>query len=122
MATILTTVATYVVICMLGAVLGAAGYVIFRQRALKANQLRIKEQARLAIQAAEREADTLVKEAKLEAKAMLLQAKAELEKEQKIKHSESVAQEKRLLQREELLDRRSVRWRSAKPRCKNAKA
>ena len=106
MATILTTVATYVVICMLGAVLGAAGYVIFRQRALKANQLRIEEQARLAIQAAEREADTLVKEAKLEAKDMLLEAKAELEKEQKIKHSESVAQEKRLLQREELLDRK----------------
>jgi ribonucrease Y len=91
---------------MLGAVLGATGYVIFRQRTLKADQFRAQEQTRLAIQAAEREADSLVKEAKLEAKDLLLEAKAELEKEQKIKHSESMIQEKRLLQREELLDRK----------------
>ncbi|MGH7230851.1 MAG: ribonuclease Y [Nitrospiraceae bacterium] len=102
----LTSVATYVVIAILGAVLGVAGYVMYRRQALAANHLRAEEQARLTVQAAGREADSVIKEAKLEAKDMLLQTKAELEKEQKIKHAESAAQERRLVQREELLDRK----------------
>ena len=106
MATIFTTIATYVVIAILGAVLGVAGYVVSRRKTLEAERLRVEGQARLTAQTAEREADSVIKEAKLEAKDMLLQAKAELEKEQKIKQSESTAFERRLLQREELLDRK----------------
>ena len=64
------------------------------------------EQARLAVQAAEREADNLIKEAKLEAKDRLLQAKADLEKEQKLRQAEAAAQDRRVLQREEMLERK----------------
>ena len=64
------------------------------------------EQSRQMIQNAQREAENIVKEAKLEAKDLVFQSKAELEKEQKAKLLELATTEKRLVQREEAIDKR----------------
>ncbi len=117
METILTSIATYVVVAILGALAGVGLHVALRRKALKAATLQAQEQARQLVQGAEREADTLVKEARLEAKDLLLQARAELEKEQKEKRLELGAQEKRLLQKEENLDRKAGALEKRETEC-----
>ena len=77
-------------------------------RRSSANSKRAQEadQSRQMIQNAQREAENIVKEAKLEAKDLVFQSKAELEKEQKAKLLELATTEKRLVQREEAIDKR----------------
>ena len=58
------------------------------------------------MQNAQREAENIVKEAKLEARDLVLQAKGELEKEQKAKMAELATAEKRLIQRDETIEKR----------------
>ncbi|MER3422387.1 MAG: ribonuclease Y [Nitrospiraceae bacterium] len=101
-----TTVVIYLVIGIVGVGLGIGLSEILRRKNLMASRIQAEEQARQMIQGAERESESLIKEAKLEAKDLLLQAKVELEKEQKAKQSELAAHEKRLLQREEYLERK----------------
>ncbi len=102
----MTTIVAYVIAGIVGALVGIGVTLLLRRRALETSRSQADEQARQVIQGAEREAENLVKEAKLEAKDLLFQAKADLEKEQKEKRSELAAQERRLLQREENLDRK----------------
>jgi ribonuclease Y len=103
---ILTTIATYVIAGILGALVGIGVNAVVRRKLFTAQRGQASEQARQVVLGAEREADNLVKEAKLEAKDLLFQAKADLEREQKDKRSELTAQEKRLFQREENLERK----------------
>ncbi|MDE3118198.1 MAG: ribonuclease Y [Nitrospirota bacterium] len=108
METILTSVAIYVVIGVLGALVGFGVSEALRRTLLASRQRQVEEQVHQIVQRAEREAENLVKEAKLEAKDRLFQARTELEKEQKETRAELGAQEKRLLQREENLDKKAA--------------
>jgi ribonuclease Y len=104
---ILITIMTYGLVAVLAALIGVGIASVLRRRALAAGRSQAEEQARQLVLGAQREADNLVKEAKLEAKDLRFQAKADLEKEQKEVRTELAAMEKRLLQREENLDRKS---------------
>jgi ribonuclease Y len=105
---IFTTVAGYLVVALLSAAIGIALSMVLRRKALRDSRALAEGQARQLLQGAEREAENLVKEAKLEAKDLLIQRRAELEREQKEKHSELGVHEKRLVQREEHLDQKSL--------------
>ncbi len=83
-------------------------HVLIRNRALQTQRQQAEAEARQLTQGAGREVEALIKEAKLEAKELLLQARAELEREQKEKRSELGALERRLVQREEGLDRKAT--------------
>jgi ribonuclease Y len=100
--------AVYIVVAILGAVAGIALVEIFRRQALQNKRTQAEVQVQQLIQSAEREKENLVKEAKLEAKDLLLQARAGLEKEQKEKLADLGSQERRLLQKEEGLDRKTA--------------
>lgn len=77
------------------------------QRVRLATQRReAQEHVRQLTQSAEREAETILKEAKIEAKDLLFQTKADIEKKEKEKRGELQKLEKRLGQREEGLDRK----------------
>ncbi|MFM8552619.1 MAG: ribonuclease Y [Nitrospiraceae bacterium] len=102
----LTSVAIYVIVGVLGALAGFGVSEVLRRTLLVSRHRQAEEQSRQIVQSAEREAETLVKEAKLEAKDRLFQAKAELEKEQKEVRADVAAQEKRLLQREESVEKK----------------
>jgi len=101
-----TSLLLYLFIGIAGAVLGIGAYELVRWSSNAAKKVREEEQARHVVQNAQREAENIVKEAKLEAKDFVFQSKAELEKEQKAKLTELSAAEKRLVQREETIDKR----------------
>ncbi|HTL62140.1 MAG TPA: ribonuclease Y [Nitrospira sp.] len=101
-----TSMLLYIFVGILGALLGVGVYEVLRRSSLNAKRAREAEQSRQAIQNAQREAENIVKEAKLEAKDLIFQSKAELEKEQKAKLVELATAEKRLVQREEAIDKR----------------
>ncbi len=101
------TILTYVIAGLCGAVAGVGGYLVIRRNAVAAEQRQADEQVARVKQNAEREAETLVKEARVESKDLLLQARTGLEKEQKDKRAEMGAVEKKLLQREEQLERKA---------------
>ncbi|MGH7166652.1 MAG: ribonuclease Y [Nitrospiraceae bacterium] len=103
----LTTVALYLIVGILGAGLGIGANRLLRRKALLVQAAQAEGQTRQLTERAEREAENLRKEARLEAKDLLFQARAELEREQKEKGGELSALEKRLLQREENLERKS---------------
>ena len=86
--------------------LGAVGYEFLRRRSGLARRAEAENQSAQVVQSAQREAENLVKEAKLEAKDLVFQAKIELEKEQKTKLAEVSTTERRVLQREESLDKK----------------
>lgn len=106
MSAISTTIIISVVIGILGLLLGFLLSNVVQQNRLTALRNEAEEQARQLTVSAEREAENLVKEAKLEAKDLLFQAKTEIEKKEKDKRSEFQAVEKRLIQREEVLDKK----------------
>jgi len=101
-----STVALYIVVAFVGALLGVVGYELFRRSSASTKRAQEEEQARQVVMNAQREAENIVKEAKLEAKDHIFQSKAELEKEQKAKMAELTSAERRLLQREETIDKR----------------
>jgi ribonucrease Y len=88
--------------------MGVGLHTLLRRKALATQRHEAEEQARQVTQVAKREAETVVKEAKLEAKDLLLQARTELEKEQKTKLADLAMQEKHFLKREENLEARST--------------
>ena len=106
MPTIFTDIVTYLAVAILGAVIGIAVNAMVQRKKLTAERSQAEEYVRHTRQSAEREAENLVKEAKLEAKDMLLQAKGDIEREQKVKQGELAVHEKRVLQREEHLERK----------------
>ncbi|MDQ6732817.1 MAG: ribonuclease Y [Nitrospirota bacterium] len=101
-----TDIVTYLAVAIVGAVLGIAINAVVQRKKLNAERGQTEEYVRHTRQGAEREAENVVKEAKLEAKDMLLQGKADLEREQKLKQGELAVHEKRVLQREEHLERK----------------
>jgi len=101
-----TSMLLYIFVGLVGALIGVGAYELLRRSSLSAKRAQEAEQSRQAIQNAQREAENIVKEAKLEAKDLIFQSKAELEKEQKTKLVEFATAEKRLVQREEAIDKR----------------
>jgi ribonuclease Y len=101
-----TSMLLYIFVGLIGALLGVGVYELVRRSSLTAKRAQEAEQSRQTIQNAQREAENIVKEAKLEAKDLIFQSKAESEKEQKAKLSELATAEKRLVQREEAIDKR----------------
>jgi ribonuclease Y len=91
---------------IIGAVVGVGIFEVVRRNVAAAKRVELEEQAKHIVQNAQREADSVLKEARLEAKDLVFQAKAEWEKEQKAKLAELSAMEKRMLQRDEALDRK----------------
>jgi ribonucrease Y len=104
--TIFTDIVTYLAVAIVGAVLGIVINAVVQRKKLSAERSQTEEYVRHTRQGAEREAENVIKEAKLEAKDMLLQAKADVEREQKLKQGELAVHEKRILQREEHLERK----------------
>ncbi len=104
---ILTTVTLYLIVGILGAGLGIGANWLLRRKALSLQVAQVETQTRQLTERAGREAEALLKEARLEAKDLLLQGRAELEREQKEKGGELSGLEKRLLQREENLERKT---------------
>ena len=101
MATISTTIVISAIVGLLCLVLGIVLDGVLQRNRLATRRREVEEQTRQMVQAAEREAETVLKEATIEAKDLLFQAKAELEKKEKDKRSELTALEKKLLQRQE---------------------
>lgn len=101
-----TSMLLYIFVGLIGAFLGVGLYEVARRSSANSKRAQEAEQSRHMIQNAQREAENIVKEAKLEAKDLVFQSKAELEKEQKAKFLELATNEKRLVQREEAIDKR----------------
>ena len=106
MVPISLSVVAYIFVGLVGAVLGAGLYEVFRRRSALARRAEAEDQSAQIVQSAQGEAENLVKEAKLEAKDLVFQARIELEKEQKAKLAEVSNSERRVSQREEGLDRK----------------
>jgi ribonucrease Y len=101
-----TSIVLYIFVGLIGAFLGVGLYEVVRRSSMSAKRTQEAEQSRQMIQNAQRESENIVREAKLEAKDLVLQSKTELEKEQKAKLLELATTEKRLVQREEAIDKR----------------
>ena len=101
-----TSIVVYILIGLVGAVLGTGLFEVVRRSSASAKKAQEEEQARHLVQNAQREAENIVKEAKLEAKDLVLRSKADIESEQKVKLAELSSVEKRLVQREEAIDKR----------------
>ncbi len=101
-----TSLVAYIGFALVGAFVSIGVYELVRRAMASAKRVQLEEQARQVMQQAQREAENVLREAKLEAKDLVFQAKSELEKEQKAKLAELSSVEKRLLQREEGLDRK----------------
>ena len=84
-AAITTTLTISIAVGVLGLVLGFVLNAIFQRNRLGSQRREVEEQTRQLMISAEREAENLTKEAKIEAKDLLFQAKAELEKKEKDK-------------------------------------
>jgi ribonucrease Y len=101
-----TSIMAYLLIGLVGGLLGIGLYEIIRRMTGAAKQSQAEEQSRQVVQNSQREAENIIREAKLEAKDLVFQSKAELEKEQKLKFAELSNAEKRLTQREETMEKR----------------
>ncbi|HET9606943.1 MAG TPA: ribonuclease Y [Nitrospira sp.] len=101
-----TSMLLYIFVGLIGALLGIGLYEVARRSSANSKRAQEADQSRQMIQNSQREAENIVKEAKLEAKDLVFQSKAELEKEQKAKLLELATTEKRLVQREEAIDKR----------------
>ena len=106
--TIATTVMISGLVGVLGVFIGLAISGLVQRKRLEAQRRETDEQVRHLMHSTEREAETLVKEAKIEAKDLLFQAKAEIEKKDKEKRFELSELEKRLVQQQEAVEKRST--------------
>lgn len=100
---IFTAISAYVLVGILGGLIGVGVYLLLRRAWLEAQRNQAEEQAQQVAQGARREAESLAKEAKLEAKALLIQAKSEAERDEKAKAAGLAVEEKRLTKQEESL-------------------
>ncbi len=106
MAAISTALIIQIFIGILGVVLGFALKGLVQRQRETSKRLETEEQLRQLKQTAERDAENVVKEAKIEAKDLLFQAKSDIERREKDKRAELTAAEKKLFQREEAFDRK----------------
>lgn len=98
------TIVSIVLSLIIGAVVGAGVFELLRRRVTGAKQAEAEELAKQVVQNAQREAENVLKEARFEAKDLAFKAKSEFEQEQKAKLGELSGMEKRLIQREGVLD------------------
>lgn len=98
------TIVSIVLSLIVGAVVGAGVFELLRRRVTGAKQAEAEELAKQVVQNAQREAENVLKEARFEAKDLAFKAKSEFEQEQKAKLGELSGVEKRLIQREGVLD------------------
>jgi len=87
---------------------GALGGVLVRRRLAENELATARRSAEQILAEANKDAEILRKEAEIQKKDALLQAKAEWEEEAREMRRELQSQEKRLLQREELIDRKTT--------------
>jgi len=87
---------------------GAFGGSLLRRKFIESRLAGAELTAEQIVEEARKQADTIHKEALIQAKDTVLEAKAEWEKEARELRREIQAQEKRLLQREEHLDRKGL--------------
>jgi len=98
--------AIVIVAVVTGAALGAGMLWLIRGKVVASRLREAEDRAAQNVRTAEKEASTRAREAQLEAKDMIVQARAELDKEMQTQRNEILALEKRLVQKEESLDRR----------------
>ncbi|NKB81943.1 MAG: ribonuclease Y [Nitrospirales bacterium] len=103
-----TTVMLSGLVGVLGVFVGLVINGLVQRKRLAAQRREAEEQVRHLTHSAEREAENLVKEAKIESKDLLFQAKAEIEKKDKEKRVELGGLEKRLLQQQDSVEKKSA--------------
>ncbi len=91
---------------ILGAFLGFAGAQILRERFARQKLHDTEEKARMIIDTANQKADSLIKEAQLEAKDRLFKMKSDFDSETANTKNELKALEKRLISKEENIDKK----------------
>jgi ribonucrease Y len=72
---------TYILILILGAVLGFAGSQVLREKFARQKLDDAEEKAKLILETAEQKADSLIKEAQIEAKDRLFKMKSDFDAE-----------------------------------------
>lgn len=97
---------TYILLLILGAFLGFAGAQILRERFARQKFHDAEEKARMIIDTANQKADSLIKEAQLEAKDRLFKMKSDFDSETANTKNELKALEKRLVSKEENIDKK----------------
>ena len=107
MTAIFTTISISIFAAILGLLLGSVLYGLIQRKREANRQSEAEEHVRQLTQSAERNAEHIVKEAKIEAKDLLFQTKSDIERKEKEKRAEWNAAEKNLLQREESFERKS---------------
>ena len=96
-----------VCLCALAAlVIGLAGGYVYRKRIAEAKTQQAEEAVRKMIDEAQRRAEALKKETLLETKEEVHQLRSDLDREMKERRSELQRSERRLIQKEESLDRK----------------
>jgi ribonuclease Y len=86
--------------------LGAVGLWLIQGKLVAWRFRDAEDRAAQIVRTAEKEAETRAREARLEAKDLIVQAKADLDKEAQAQRAEILGLEKQLLQKEESLDRK----------------
>ncbi|MGM0452038.1 MAG: ribonuclease Y [Thermodesulfobacteriota bacterium] len=97
---------TYILMLVIGGVIGFVGSQLLRDRILGQKVTDAQEKAKMIVDTAERKADSLVKEAQLEAKDRLFKMKSDFDAETAEAREELKNREKRLVAKEESLDKK----------------
>ncbi len=98
---------TYFLMLIIGGVIGFFGAQFFRDRFMSQKLKDAEDKAAMIVHTAERKADSLIKEAQIEAKDRLFKMKNDFDAETAEARSELKKQEKRLQQKEENLDKKN---------------
>jgi ribonuclease Y len=100
------TGAHVVIFVGLGFILGIPIGFLVRKKLVESKLEKLEEYSKKLISQAQKEADNIKKEAELKAKDLLYQMKMEFEKEAKDKREQLLLQEKRLMHKEESIDKK----------------
>jgi len=95
-----------VIFAGLGIILGIPIGFLIRKKFIESKLEKLEEYSKKLISQAQKEADNIKKEAELKAKDLLYQMKMEFEKEAKDKREQLLLQEKRLIHKEESIDKK----------------
>ena len=101
-----------IVIALLVGAAGAAGGYLYRKQASEKKIGRTEQYAKNLLEDAQRKADEKKKETILEAKEEVLRLKTELDRECKDRRAEVQRSERRILQREETLDKKQDAYKA----------
>ncbi len=99
--------ATYILLVVIGGLLGFLGSHVLRERIASGKTREAEHNAAMVVHTAEQKAQSLIKEAQLEAKDRLLKMKNDFDAETAEVRAEIKSQEKRLQQKEEHLEKKN---------------